>query len=463
MEKVINLDLTRMLPSFAKKWIEGRENLKKILDNIGWQFIDKAIRMGTGLVVTVAVTRYLGPEQNGILNFSTAFVALFSPLVVLGIDGIIIRDLVNYPDKRNEILGTGFLLKLTGGLSSLLVSVAAIFLIRPLDHVSQLFVFLIGIGIIFQSLDIIDYYFASQIKSKYVVYARNASFILISALKIVMLLRKSPLLVFVILISVEAILSGIFMIVAYTWKKASFLKWKWNKTLAFNLLKTGLPLVLSSILVMIYMNIDKIMLKQLSTDKSVGLFSAAVQLISIWYFFPSAICGTIFPAMLESRKKSSELFYKRTQDLFNLMVWISLPAALLFTLFGDNIILLFGHRFASAGGVFKIYSWVLLFVFLGIAGSQWMLVENLQYLSIYRSIVGCSVNVILNLILIPCMDITGAAIATLVAQASNTYFFDFFNKKTIRVAWMKTRAMLLIDLVILIMKKFSFAANKKIS
>ena len=62
---------------FIQRNFAHRPNLVMIVDNIGWLFIDRFLRMGVGLLVGVWVARYLGPAQFGMLNYALAFVALF--------------------------------------------------------------------------------------------------------------------------------------------------------------------------------------------------------------------------------------------------------------------------------------------------------------------------------------------------------------------------------------------------
>lgn len=110
----MNYVLTRFLPSFIRVRLEGRTTLQKILANTGWLFIDKTIRMGVGLLVGVWVARYLGPEQFGIYSYALSFTALFSTFATLGLDGIVVRNIVRDPSFKDEILGTAFVLKLLG-------------------------------------------------------------------------------------------------------------------------------------------------------------------------------------------------------------------------------------------------------------------------------------------------------------------------------------------------------------
>lgn len=172
----MNYILTKCIPSFIRIRLEGRTALQKILANTGWLFVDKILRMGVGLLVGVWVARYLGPEQFGLYNYALSFVALFSAFATLGLDGIVVRDIVRDPSYKNEILGTAFILKLLGGISTLILAVGAVSLLRPHDNLTRWLVGIIAAGTIFQAFDVIDFWFQSQVQSKYTVYAKNVAF-----------------------------------------------------------------------------------------------------------------------------------------------------------------------------------------------------------------------------------------------------------------------------------------------
>src|SRR5258706_4647144 len=106
----------RLLPSFVRKRLEGRTALQGIITNTGWLLSDRVVRMGVGLVVGVWIARYLGPGQFGLLSYAGAFVALFSVIGTLGLDGIVVRNLVRHPELKDQILGAAFLLKLGGSI-----------------------------------------------------------------------------------------------------------------------------------------------------------------------------------------------------------------------------------------------------------------------------------------------------------------------------------------------------------
>ena len=151
-----------------KELIKLRYNLgfKKYLFNSIWLFAEQGLRIFSGLFVGVWVARYLGPEEYGIFSYSLAFTAIFAGIANLGLDGIMLRELINHPDKRITYLGTAFWLKVLGALFVL----ALIVIIVPFtnnDSNTNLFIFIIASGLVFQSFDVIAFYFHSKVLQIY--------------------------------------------------------------------------------------------------------------------------------------------------------------------------------------------------------------------------------------------------------------------------------------------------------
>src|SRR5512139_3333034 len=134
--RLMNQSWTRFLPASLKTKIEGRNYLQNVVSNTGWQFTDNILRMGVGLFVGIWLARYLGPQKFGIFSYAIAFVALFSPLASLGLDDIVVRNLVRDAALRDETLGTAFVLKLAGGAVSFIAATGSILVLRPVDDLS---------------------------------------------------------------------------------------------------------------------------------------------------------------------------------------------------------------------------------------------------------------------------------------------------------------------------------------
>lgn len=71
--------------------------------------------MGVNVLVLGLVARHLGPEQFGVMNYAVGLAGIFAPVATLGMDGIVIRELVTTPAQSATTLGTAFVLRLAGG------------------------------------------------------------------------------------------------------------------------------------------------------------------------------------------------------------------------------------------------------------------------------------------------------------------------------------------------------------
>jgi len=192
----VNHAWTRLLPESARRWLAGRDALHGIIGNIGWQVADNVLRMGVGFLLGIWVARYLGPQQFGLLSYALAFAALFSPLAMLGLDDIVVRNLVRDPAAKQAILGTSFFLRLIGGVLSTLATIAVIAWLRPDDRQSVWLVAIIAAGTLFQAFNTIELWFNAQVQAKYPVLARNASFLVCALGKIVLIIAGAPLVAF---------------------------------------------------------------------------------------------------------------------------------------------------------------------------------------------------------------------------------------------------------------------------
>lgn len=429
----------RFLPATLREKVRHRPNLLLALSNTGWLFGDKVLRMGIGLLVGVWIARYLGPEQFGLLNYAVAVVAMFGAVASVGLNGIVVRDLLNQPEAANDTLGSSFALQILGGLVAFGLAVVAIYFLRPEDSLARLVVALLGFTLVFKASDVVRYWFESQVQSRYVVWVENGVFLVLVAFKIALVLSAAPLMAFVWATFAEALLVAVGLLVVYARRGGRLGAWRASARRIKSLLSDSWPLILSGIAVMIYMRIDQIMLGQMLGDEAVGIYSAAVRISEVWYFIPMAIVASVFPSLMQIRDRS--VFEKNFQRLFDLMFVISFALALAIVVFANYIInVLYGSAYKDASGILEIHAWVLVFAFVGVPAGRWYLYANLQNLALYRTLIGACLNIILNIILIPKYQLMGAAYATLAAIATSNVLFNAFSTHTQQIFMMQVRA-----------------------
>ena len=422
--------------------IRNSADLGKILANSGWLFADKIVRMGMGLLVGAWVARYLGPEQFGLWSIAIALVSLVASISGLGLSELLVRDLVEASTTRPKLLGTAFLLKCGAGAAALIV---AMLLAQHAKAASPLFltiVLLTAISSFFQAFDVIELHFQSLLRSRFPVIARSFAFMAASSLKIVFILQTRPLIYFVWTAVIETLLGVGMLLFFYLRASQQIRQWSWDYALARKLLGNSWPLILSSLVIMVYMRIDQVMLGQMLGTKAVGEFSAAVRLSEFWYFIPVAITSSFFPSIVQLRTQNPRAYLQRLQSVLDLVTLAGLAIALLTTVAAPVIIrVLYGEQYHEAAQVLALHIWAGVFVFLGVAGSHWFIVENLQKFSFYRALSGAVINVLLNVALIPRFGPAGSALATLVSQGVASYLANAVSRQTSPLFRMQTLAL----------------------
>lgn len=412
---------------------------QKYFRNTGWLFGEKLLRLGVGLFVSVWVARYLGPAQFGLYNYAISFAGLFTVIATFGLDGIVVRELVKHPDKKDVLLGTSFYLKVIGAFLSLVILAFAIFLTNNTDF-EKLLIFIVASSVIFQSFSVIDFYFQSKILSKFSVFAGAISFLVTSILKVILIVNQAPLVYFVCIVLLDSLLLALGYLYFYKKQDLNLFVWNFDKKVAKDLLKDSWPLIFASIASVIYMKIDQVMIKNILGDEAVGVYSVAVRLSEVWYFIPVLISASIFPAILNV-KDDKKLYHSRLVHLYSLVVWLSVLISLIITFFSSTIVnSLYGLEYAGSIPILMAYVWSSIFVSLGVASNNWFVAENLQLLSFFRTFSGGIINVVLNIIFIRQYGMYGAAISTLISYAFAGYFFDLFHKKTRSMFFLKSKS-----------------------
>lgn len=422
----------KLLPATLRVRIEQSSNLQKILANSGWLFIDRVFRLGLGLLLGVWIARYLGPSQFGTLNYSISIVAIFMSIAGLGLNGIIIRDLVRNPANANVTLGTSFLLQFFAGILSFTLVVVAINILRPSDSLVKFIVVILGLAIILKATEVVKFWFESEVKSKYIVFIENGIFFIFVIVKLLLIFNNASILAFVWTILAEAILLATSLLILYTKFVGSLWHWRPSLARAKQLTSESWPLIFVTTSSMMSMRLDQLMLGAMVSDIEVGYFAAAVRLGEVWLVIPGIIGASIYPSLIKSREISLDLYRRRVLQLTKIMAVIILPLAIIISLLSKNIILwTYGESFMPSGNILAIYIWsgvpyIIFFVL-----SQMFFIEGLLKTVFWISIVVVITTVVLNLLLIPQFGGIGAAVATLITSLVSIFIsIGIINHKT---------------------------------
>ena len=417
--------------------------------NTAWLFTEQVLRLIAGFFVGVWVARYLGPEKFGLFSYALAFVSIFQGIAKLGLDGIVVRDLVQEPEKRDVYLGTSFWLKLLGGIITFLI-ITIILVIQSLltSHFSPLtshfslltshfftetniYILIIAFGIIFQSFEVIDFYYQATVQANYISIRRIIQLILSSIIKIFLVFIGADLIWFV-LVSLFDIISLSIMgwLIYRSQGLPNFVRY-FDIEIGKKLLKDSWPLLLSSITIMIQARIDQIMLKQFIGFRELGNYVVALNIIEVLGFVPMILHQSLLPAIVDAKKKSKNIYYNRLLDYYRLMFSLFLIAFIILFFCGDIIIrFLYGNKYEIASQIISLIAFRLFFAYMGVAKGAFITTENLFRYSLLTSIAGAILNVTLNYILIPQFKSYGAILSSFISFFITIFLFDFFYSRT---------------------------------
>ena len=293
--------------------LKSNQGFMRYFKNTSWLFAEKILRMFVGLFVGIWVARYLGPEQFGLFSYAQSFVGLFTAIATLGLDGIVIRELVKDESRRDELIGTAFWLKLIGAFGVLLVLAVAVNFTSN-DSYTNTLVFIIASATVFQAFNVVDMYFQAKVMGKYITYANLLSLLASSLVKIALIMSEASLEAFALTIVFDSVVLAMGYIYFY-FKNSKFniQNLKFNKSTAVALLKDSWPLILSGVVISIYMKIDQVMIQEMMGSEAVGQYAAAVRISEAWYFIPMVVASSLFPAIINAKKHSEEQYYARLQ------------------------------------------------------------------------------------------------------------------------------------------------------
>ena len=374
------------------------------------------------------MARYLGPSNYGLLNYVFSFVGLFGFIVTFGIDSIVSREIITNHDKKDEIIGTGFYIKIIGSAIAI-VTIFIVSLFTSRDIFTLGLIWLFSLNFIPQAFNILEIYFQSQVLSRKVVTAQIISSLISTILKLLIIWIGKGIFWLVVIYILETVVYGALLLYSYRKFGNHIRKWKLNKSIAKSLLKDSWPLMISTIAITIYMDIDQVMIKNMLGNEQNGIYAIAVKLSEVWYFIPSIIGTSIFPAVVNAINTSSDLFVSRMKKFYFFMFWLSFGISTFITVFAYPIIkILYGNQYITAVSTLQVYVWAGISVSIGIALNQYLIAINLTKISLYSNMSGAVVNVILNLILIPKIGIVGGAIATLISYTIATFSILMFKK-----------------------------------
>ena len=401
----------------------------KFIHNTGWIVFAQIYQMLLSLVIGVISARYLGPSNYGTINYAASYISFFTIACALGLEGIVVKEMVDNRENEGVVLGSSIVMRLVAGFLSMIVVCVIVAAVNPGDKVLLVVAFLQSLILLFNSFHIIDSWYQSLLRSKVASIIKCIAYTGMSVYRIWLLITGKSVEWFAFATSLDALLIAIMFLFRY--KKDGTSKLKFSITKSKQLLGLSYHLIISSLMAVIYNQMDRLMIGKMIDQTHVGYYAAASTICHMWLFIPQALANSARPLIMELKGKNEELYIRRIKQLTGVTFWLGVSFAILVTAFSHFIIdVLYGVDYAQARGPLLLIIWSTVFASLSYARAIWMISENKQKYTKQILVCGVVVNLGLNLIGIPLVGISGAAAATLVTEITCCLIAPLFFKET---------------------------------
>ncbi|MBR4913909.1 MAG: flippase [Clostridiales bacterium] len=399
----------------------------KVARNASWIIGCKLVQSILGFVLNMLTARFLGKSSFGDISYAMAVVSFVVPLMRLGFGNIMVQEIVQHPEREGKAMGTGVFLNLVSAFACIAGVTAFAFVANPGETETVIICALYGIKLIFEATDLMSYWYQAKLMAKYSSVISLIVHFVVLGYKIFLLVTLKSVYWFAVTSALEYLLCSVGMYTIYHFKKTQ--KLSISLKLGKELIDKGKHYILSSMMVMIFAETDKIMLKGLIDSSATALYSTATILAGATGFFFAAIIDSFRPWIFEVQKTNEELFKERLKMLYSFIIYLSLLQSIVMTVFAKPIVLLtYGEQYAESVGALQIVVWYTTFSYLGSVRNIWILANDKQKYLWVINLFGAGANVVLNVTLIPFLGIYGAAIASLVTQIFTNVIVGYILK-----------------------------------
>lgn len=399
----------------------------KIFRNASWLIGCKIAQSVFNLIITMLTARFLGPSNYGLISYAASIVAFVVPIMQLGLNNILVMEVVNAPEKEGLTMGSAITMSFFSALLSICGVVAFASIANPGETETVIVCALYSLMLISQALEMIQYWFQAKYLSKFTALTTLASSLTVSIYKIFLLATAKSIFWFAVSYAIDYFIISVVLIIIYKKKGGQPLRFSFKH--CFHLFSRGKYYIVSSLMVTVFAQMGTVILKHMMGDTVTGYYSAAVTCAGLSAFVFGAIIDSFRPSVFESQSKSSAEFEQRMVDLYSIIIFLSLLQNIVISAFAPLVTnILYGSDYAPAADALRLLIWYTTFSYIGSVRNIWILAEGKQKYLWVINLCGAVANILMNFIFIPKMGIMGAALTALLTQIFTNVVIGFIIK-----------------------------------
>lgn len=422
---------------------------RKVVKNATWIIACKIVQAFISLVIGTVSARYLGPSNYGLISYASSVVAFVLPLAQLGLRNVLVEQIISYPEMEGEILGTSLVMGMVSSLFSIFGCIGFVWLVNAGERDTLFVCALYSISLFFQMLEMVEYWYQAKLLSKYTSLVSLAAYVIVALYRVSLLVMQKSIYWFALTNVMDYGLISVALLLMY--HRLGTQRISFSFRLVKELFSVSRYYIISSMMVTIFSQTDKIMIKMMIGNVENGYYSTAVTCASMSGFVFTAIIDSMRPIILESKKKSQTLFNRNMSRLYSVIIYFGLVQSMVLTLLAKQVVLfLYGETYRASVEILKIVTWYLAFSYMGSVRNIWILAENEQKHLWKINLSGAILNVVGNYILIPKFGACGAAIASVATQFFTNFILCLIIrpiKPTAILIWKALNPKLILEMI----------------
>lgn len=398
---------------------------KLAFKNISYLLIARLIFRFLTAFALMYAARLLGPERYGMYSTASAWANAFLVLSDLGLSTVMLRVAAREPEKISVYFGNTLVVQ---SIMSVILWSAIVLIGIGVGYNSTTLMLIMILGasnLIYESRKVMRGVFRANLSLKTLGVLdvfNGAGFFIVSMLVLLLISNKDTALFGVAHASLWVDITTILILFVYTLRLA---RPHVNFSQIVPMVKDSFVFTLYNVFLMLYFQIDQILLSVLRNTTEVGLYAAPMQIVMVVLFIPLMVFQVTVPIMFRFSKNNMEKYKRANFIIWRYLSAIGIPAGVgLFILAPDLLRFIYGmgyfHDSSALFGVSvaaaQFFALFLIVRFCTIAQGNSITTTDRQRVRAVLQIIAVAINITLDLLLIPRFGAVGAAGATLATE-----------------------------------------------
>ncbi len=390
--------------------------IKTLFKNVSWVTTSQVIVNLCAFFWTIAIARYLGVNDYGILSFAISFTVLLGMGTDIGMSTFATREISKDRSKTHKFINNVLPFKIILSIALFIVT-ALILILLGYNKLTIEVALIISIETIFICMiKFIGGVFQAYENQKINSIGEMIAAILLLIFTFIVIMFDWGLIGVALSYALAYLIFLLHMIFNMN-KSFGIPKFEWDFKFWKETAIKSIPFGLSIFFYTVYFSIDIVMIQMMAGDYATGLYNSAYKIVSVFAAFYVIYQYVIFPLMSKLYAENTDLLKLSFEQAFKYSLLILLPISIGVYFYSPYIInLIYSSQYALASPAMQILIWTVVFLFInGVATSLLNSIgKEVSVTKIY--LVAAIFNIVLNYLTIPVWSYIGASVTTVLSE-----------------------------------------------